>query len=308
MSAISNFLSFLRSAIYAIDVRDGIADAIEQCYNDVNNPTLKTEALEAALQTKIDEGEMAALTIGDHTITAAKLAQGVIDNTLTTPGAAADAKKTGDEISAIKADLDNLEPGLSDAARAALLACFRNVAWTTADGQDHYVALENALCVTNRSISNGLIKITSDGLSGWGCSDGHGNKNTGQPFAGLASPSYPRNRLYADKGKTLAWADEYWAENELHAEGTYLIPVPSNTHTVTITCNPSENVYYALSSYGYNDETEQYGNRIEDSGWILSGNSFTLNSGAKYIAPLVKYTSGGREQLPNFTDVTIVFS
>lgn len=105
MSAISNFLTYLRSAIYAIDVRDGIADAIEQCYNDVNNPTLKTEALEAALQTKIDEGEMAALTIGDHTITAAKLAQGVIDNTLATSGAAADAKKTGDELTAIKADL-----------------------------------------------------------------------------------------------------------------------------------------------------------------------------------------------------------
>jgi len=107
MSAISNFLTFLRSAIYAIDVRDGIADAIEQCYNDVNNPTLKTEALEAALQTKIDEGEMAALTIGDHTITAAKLAQGVIDNTLATSGAAADAAETGRQIGLLRADLVN---------------------------------------------------------------------------------------------------------------------------------------------------------------------------------------------------------
>ena len=113
MSAISNFLSFLRSAIYAIDVRDGIADAIEQCYNDVNNPTLKTEALEAALQTKIDEGEMAALTIGDHTITAAKLAQGVIDNTLATSGAAADAAETGRQFGLIKADLENVTDDLS---------------------------------------------------------------------------------------------------------------------------------------------------------------------------------------------------
>jgi len=109
MSAISNFLTFLRSAIYAIDVRDGIADAIEQCYNDVNNPTLKTEALEAALQTKIDEGEMAALTIGDHTITAAKLANGVIpaaDATLTETGKPADAAETGRQIGLLKADLD----------------------------------------------------------------------------------------------------------------------------------------------------------------------------------------------------------
>ena len=105
MSAISTILARLRAAIWAIDVRDDIANAIEQCYSDVSNPTLKTEALEAALQNKIDEGEMAALTIGDGTITAAKLASGVIDNTLATSGAAADAKKTGDELSALKADL-----------------------------------------------------------------------------------------------------------------------------------------------------------------------------------------------------------
>ena len=109
------FVTTLRSSIWAIDVRDGIADsiqklseAIEQCYSDVSNPTLQTEALEAALQNKIDEGEMAALTIGDHTITAAKLAQGVIDNTLTTSGAAADAAETGRQFGLIKADLGAL--------------------------------------------------------------------------------------------------------------------------------------------------------------------------------------------------------
>lgn len=107
------FVTTLRSSIWAIDVRDGIGDsiqklseAIEQCYSDVSNPTLQTEALEAALQNKIDEGEMAALTIGDHTITAAKLAQGVIDNTLATSGAAADAAETGRQFGLIKADLD----------------------------------------------------------------------------------------------------------------------------------------------------------------------------------------------------------
>lgn len=140
MSAISNFLSFLRSAIYAIDVRDGIADAIEQCYNDVNNPTLKTEALEAALQNKIDEGEMAALTIGDGTITAAKFASGVIDNTLVTPGAAADAKKTGDEIAAlneslddVKADLGDLD-GLETEDKSSIVAAINEAAQTGGSG------------------------------------------------------------------------------------------------------------------------------------------------------------------------------
>jgi hypothetical protein len=150
MSAISTILTRLRAAIWAIDVRDDIANAIEQCYSDVSNPTLKTEALEAALQTKIDEGEMAALTIGDGTITAAKLASGVIDNTLATSGAAADAKKTGDEIAAVKADLDTLEEtvedtSLSDEAKAALLACFEHVKWDDEHGQDYYDALDEAL-------------------------------------------------------------------------------------------------------------------------------------------------------------------
>ena len=109
LTRLQNTLSTLRAAIWAIDVRDDIADAIEecgqmveQCYSDVSNPTLRTEALEAALQNKIDQGKMAALTIGDGTITAAKLALGVIDNTLATSGAAADAKATGDALSALE--------------------------------------------------------------------------------------------------------------------------------------------------------------------------------------------------------------
>ena len=147
MSAISTILTRLRAAIWAIDVRDDIANAIEQCYSDVSNPTLQTEALEAALQTKIDEGEMAALTIGDHTITAAKLAQGVIDNTLATSGAAADAKKTGDEISAIKADLDAV--AFPTEAKEALVNCLKKVSWSNeTDGEGLMNALEVALGIT----------------------------------------------------------------------------------------------------------------------------------------------------------------
>jgi len=112
MSAISTILTRLRAAIWAIDVRDDIANAIEQCYSDVSNPTLQTEALEAALQEKIDQGEMAALTIGDHTITAEKLANGVIpaaDATLTETGKPADAAETGRQIGLIKADLGSFK-------------------------------------------------------------------------------------------------------------------------------------------------------------------------------------------------------
>jgi len=147
MSAISTILTRLRAAIWAIDVRDDIANAIEQCYSDVSNPTLKTEALEAALQTKIDEGEMAALTIGDGTITAAKLASGVIDNTLATSGAAADAKKVGDELGDIKADLDAV--AFPTEAKEALVNCLKKVSWSNeTDGEGLMNALEVALGIT----------------------------------------------------------------------------------------------------------------------------------------------------------------
>ena len=73
MSAISVYLERLRSALFGEDVRGAIIGAITECYDNVNDPRLRTDALEAALQHKIDQGEMAALTIGDGTITGATL-------------------------------------------------------------------------------------------------------------------------------------------------------------------------------------------------------------------------------------------
>lgn len=138
MSAISTILARLRSAIWAIDVRDDIADAIEQCYSDVSNPTLQTDALEAAIQEKIDEGEMAALTIGDGTITAAKLAANAVttpkiadgsitqakldpnidfvqvDDTLSQTGEAADAAAVGAAIDELNGSLETQEEKMLD--------------------------------------------------------------------------------------------------------------------------------------------------------------------------------------------------
>lgn len=78
MSAISTYLEYIRTKIYAKDVRTAIVNAISQCYDDVNTPALQTEAIQAAVQAKIDAGEMAALTIADGSLTGAKLANGTI--------------------------------------------------------------------------------------------------------------------------------------------------------------------------------------------------------------------------------------
>ena len=67
------------------------------------------------------------------------------DKTLTQSDKPADAKVVGDELSDLKDDLEQLEPGLSDEAKEALLACFAHVTWIDDDGPGCYDALENAL-------------------------------------------------------------------------------------------------------------------------------------------------------------------
>ncbi len=75
------------------------------------------------------------------------------------------------DISDLKADFEQLEPGLSAEAKAALLACFAKVAWVDEHGQDYYDALEEALYadsyprITAVFDAGGNVIYTSDALS-----------------------------------------------------------------------------------------------------------------------------------------------
>lgn len=50
-----------------------------------------------------------------------------------------------EEVEQLNERLDNLEPGLSDDAKVALLTCFDNVLWKDGDGQDYISALRQTL-------------------------------------------------------------------------------------------------------------------------------------------------------------------
>lgn len=82
MSKIESYLKQILSAVYGKDVRQSIYNAIAQCYDDVSNPTLSTEALKTTIEIRIqellDDGSLANMTIADGSITAEKLADDIV--------------------------------------------------------------------------------------------------------------------------------------------------------------------------------------------------------------------------------------
>ncbi len=75
-----------------------------------------------------------------------------VDTSLAVSGAAADAKKTGDEINTLKEDISDMQDqidefsgGLTPAIKDALLNCFKHVGWDHEADATYYNALEEAL-------------------------------------------------------------------------------------------------------------------------------------------------------------------
>lgn len=120
------------------------------------------EATDTQVETYISEWledhPEATTTVQDGSITVAKLASGVIDSTLSKQGKLAESKAVGEAL-ADKADADDVTAldtrvtalesgssgGLTADIKAALLACFANVAWANENGQTYYDALDAAL-------------------------------------------------------------------------------------------------------------------------------------------------------------------
>ena len=70
MSKISEALNAIMDPanIYGKDIRKAIHDGIEVCYDDVTSPALNSEAFKAAVQSKIDDGSIAAMTIVEKSL------------------------------------------------------------------------------------------------------------------------------------------------------------------------------------------------------------------------------------------------
>lgn len=64
MPSISSLLAYIGDSIYGSQVRSSIVAAIQQCYEDVNNPTLLTTGINSIISSKVADG-----TISDRIIT-----------------------------------------------------------------------------------------------------------------------------------------------------------------------------------------------------------------------------------------------
>ena len=78
MTDISTLLNQILEAKYGEQVRQSIHDSIEQCYEDVNNPSLREEGFYNAVQQAIEDGTLDSLAIEDGSITASKIAEGAV--------------------------------------------------------------------------------------------------------------------------------------------------------------------------------------------------------------------------------------
>jgi hypothetical protein len=128
--------------------REAAAAAAEEAVADV------VEDCQAIADAASASADAAAQSASDAQTAAASI---TVDATLDpTSTHAIQNKAVASEISSIKADLGNLTPGLSQDARAALLACIEHVWWTDGHGREYYNSLQVALYP-----DTGLVSITA---------------------------------------------------------------------------------------------------------------------------------------------------
>lgn len=145
----------------AEDMRDEIYNQTQSIIQEVEEGVADdVERAEAAAESVTESAAQIAQNTQDINDIKADLS-GItpLDTTLKISGKAADAKKVGDGLAENKSKIaevqnevirtagtiEELECGLTEEVKTALLACFEQVAWIGADGKTYYDALETAL-------------------------------------------------------------------------------------------------------------------------------------------------------------------
>lgn len=178
-SQIDTYLHNILTHDYARDVRTAIVNAIQECYDNTQNPSLREEAFIAAIEAELLNGHLTGLDLGDgdvttskianSAVTTAKIADGAItqakldpnidfvqvDDTLSHTGEAADAAAVGDTIDEVKGSIVDIreEMGLP-ITRKLVSSDLEVVTGTGSYGAD---ASGNLVCTTSATDDNKII-------------------------------------------------------------------------------------------------------------------------------------------------------
>ena len=211
-----------------------------------------------------------------------------ISNDLMTAGKAADAKATGDALSAledlvdeetnaIKADLGDLsdletesktdlvaaineaaQSGLSDAAKSALLACFDNVAWEGTDGSSYVDALRNAFGLDIWAYDwNASSRLNPPGMTGYSFdfNDESGAVKVNQPDFTLNHENEFEFEIVCKFVLFEGTANPYMSINYATGDGTKSIQIRPNNSTEIQ--DQKDKISYTLN---WDSSTKQYTN------------------------------------------------
>ena len=190
----------------------------------------------------------------DELLAAARAIVEAVDPTLSISGKPADAKATGDAIAAI-------EPGLSDEAKTALLACFQNVGWINNQGQSYYDALEDALYERERKYITALFDC--------------GNDTPYDDWNINALKKYLTVKFIDDQTETILSDEDYDLSGNLNSAVSSITITYLNQYRTTISVNVIVGRYLTIndveSSLGYsNFAVSENGTMSCDSNEIFS--------------------------------------
>lgn len=199
-------------------------------------------------------------------------------------------------------DTYTVEAGLSDDARAALLACFRNVAWINGDGQDYYKTLESALYGDVVGVWEWIWTPTGGNLLIENGNPAIGDVSVNKIVINKNSSMLANRRAFVvDSG-----VSPYYGLQTQEPLSIYPIPVPPNANRVSISISPQER-YVALDILGFNQNAQEYfyiKSCGASDGSIKTG---FLGGNNRYLLLYTKYDASGSQYVANPTSLFIKF-
>ena len=142
-----------------------------------------------------------------------------------------------EDIGGLKADLESLESGLSDTAKAALLTCFEHVAWTDEHGRDYYDVLEAAL-------NGGSVDVdTLSAVVNLGTHVVYTTDNL-QSLRDYLT-------VYFRSGGTTTEITEYVLQGDITSVGTHVLTITYNNLSTTVNVTVEENTTGILYDWDF---------------------------------------------------------